>query len=258
MICSTGHCFDLSKYGYIHLLPRPVKPAKYDKAMFESRHVICRSGFFSELVEQIRDIVRNGIGNTHKRINVLDAGCGEGSHLADLVKGLGLTDAEVLGVGMDISKYGIRIASREYPGLIWCVADLAQSPFMDQQFDVILNIFSPSNYSEFARMLHDDGVLIKIVPGRDYLKELRNIFYGQTDKQSYSNERVVTHFRQHFRLVDTRQIRYSRRLNPTDLKHLIYMTPLSWGTTEKNIQRVLQMGISSVTIDVTMVVGKKG
>jgi 23S rRNA (guanine745-N1)-methyltransferase len=177
--------------------------------------------------------------------------------LADLVKDFSLNSFEVLGVGIDISKEGIRIASREYPGLIWCVADLVQSPFIDKQFDVILSIFSPSNYSEFARMLHDGGLLIKIVPGRDYLKELRTVFYNQTDRQVYSNEQVVTYFSKHFNLVDARQIQYSKSLDPTDLQNLIHMTPLSWGTTEEKIQSALQSGLSFVTIDVTVVVGKK-
>lgn len=238
LLCSNSHCFDLSKYGYIHLLSSPVRRTKYDKKMFESRHGVCRSGFFTEMMKQIRHIVSNEAGNT-KRINVLDVGCGEGSHLADLVKRLRSVGSEVLGVGIDISKDAVRIASREYPGLIWCVADLAHSPFRDKQFDVILSNFSPSNYSEFARILHDDGVLIKIVPGRDYLKELRTVLYGQIDKQTYSNEHVVTHFSKHFNLVKTRQIQYVKRINPTELKDLIRMTPLSWGTTGENIQKAL-------------------
>jgi 23S rRNA (guanine745-N1)-methyltransferase len=156
-----------------------------------------------------------------------------------------------------ISKDAIRIASREYPGLIWCVSDLAHSPFMDKQFDVILSIFSPANYTEFTRMLHDDGILIKIVPGKDYLKELRSVFYGQSDRQSYSNEHVIAHFSKHFNLMNTRQIQYCKRLDPTELKHLIRMTPLSWGKTEKTMQKVLQSNISFATIDITVVVGKK-
>lgn len=33
--------------------------------------------------------------------------------------------------------------------------------------------------------------------------------------------------------------------------------PLSWGTTEENIENALQSGTSSVTIDITVVVGRK-
>ncbi|MBA4493841.1 methyltransferase domain-containing protein [Paenactinomyces guangxiensis] len=258
LICLNRHCFDLSKYGYIHLLPNPVKPAKYDKKLFESRHVICRSGFFAGMTREIAHIVRNEIMNAKpKRIHILDVGCGEGSHLADLAKNLSSAGSEILGVGTDISKDAVRIASREYPGLIWCVSDLARSPFRDRQFDVILSIFSPANYSEFARMLDDEGVLIKVVPGRNYLKELRKIFYGQTGRQTYSNEHVVTHFSKHYNLIYTQQLQYEKRLDLSELNHLIHMTPLSWGKTEETMQKVLQSNISSATIDVIVLVGKK-
>ncbi|WP_170839838.1 putative RNA methyltransferase [Lihuaxuella thermophila] len=258
LICSNRHCFDLSRSGSIHLLSNPVKRTKYDKQMFESRLAVNKSGFFANMAETIHHLVSCASTNTNaKCIRVLDAGCGEGSHLADLVKNLGSTGSGVLGVGMDLSKDGVRIAAREYPGLIWCVADLARSPFKDQQFDVILNIFSPSNYSEFARILHDDGILMKIVPGRDYLKELRRVFHGQAHKQTYSNEQVLTHFSKHFQPVKNRQIKYVNRIDPSELKDLIHMTPLSWGTKEENIQKALQSDIFSVTVDVTVVVGKK-
>jgi 23S rRNA (guanine745-N1)-methyltransferase len=259
LICSNRHCFDLSKRGYIHLLSRTAKPTKYDKEVFEARQAICRSGFFDEVIEQVRDIVRRETGDTRANpIHILDVGCGEGSHLAGLVTSLGIkTEREVVGVGMDISKDGIHLASREYPGLIWCVADLAQSPFADKQFDVILNIFTPSNYAEFTRVLRDDGILIKIVPGTGYLRELRAAFYGQTDRQTYSNDHVVRHFRSHFHPVETLRIHYDKRLDQTNLKHLIHMTPLSWGTTEENLEKALHSGVSHVTVDVTVMVGRK-
>ena len=93
-------------------------------------------------------------------------------------------------MGIDISKEGITMASKAYFGIIWCVADLTNFPLMNEQFDVIINILSPSNYEEFARVLKDDGILIKVVPGNSYLKELRDIFYGEANKREYSNQKL--------------------------------------------------------------------
>lgn len=259
LVCSNQHCFDLAKSGYINLISGSVRPTKYDKKMFQSRQAICESGFFDQMIECVLQTVRDDIRNKNaKQYNILDAGCGEGSHLADLVKGLSLTTpCEVMGVGLDISKEGCLLASRKYPGLIWCVADLARSPFMKRQFDVIVNILSPSNYMQFSRMLRDDGILIKIVPGSDYLKELRQAFYGQTARQTYSNEDVIRHFDLHFSTVVTRQIQYRKDLDQNSLQHLICMTPLSWGTAEENLQNALQSGMSSVTVDLNVLAGKK-
>lgn len=259
LLCTRRHCFDLSKHGYINLLPGRVKPAKYNKTLFHARSEIGRRDFFHGLNEQVRALVRAQIRDTQaERISILDAGCGEGSHLAALVSDLrATTGSAVLGAGMDIAKDGISLASRQYPGLIWCVADLARSPFRDKLFDVILNIFSPSNYAEFARMLADRGLLIKVVPESDHLKELRLAFYARTPKQAYSNQPVLMLMEKHFELLATKQIKYTKQLDQAGLEHLVRMTPLSWGTTEENKKKVLQAGIASVTVDVTVIAGRK-
>ena len=49
-------------------------------------------------------------------------------------------------------------------------------PFAPASFDTILNLFSPSNYQEFDRILKPGGQVIKVVPAASYLKELRQAF----------------------------------------------------------------------------------
>lgn len=195
-----------------------------------------------------------------EQIKILDAGCGEGSHLADILKYLHTNtklEFDFTAAGIDISKEGIHIASREYSDIIWCVADLAKIPFIDKQFDIILNILSPSNYSGFSRVLSDKGILIKVVPGSNYLKELRDIFYDKTDKQTYSNEKVIKHFENNFHILDIEQIEYSAEVTKANFQHLINMTPLSWGTTMENMKKALSMDISSITVDLNILIGKK-
>src|SRR5699024_1896748 len=105
--------------------------------------------------------------------------CGEGSHLSSICDTVSLDlEVPVTGVGIDISKEGILAAAKNYSNKVWLVADLAKMPFQEEQFDIILNILSPSNYVEFNRLLKDDGLVIKIVPQTNYLKELREIVYN--------------------------------------------------------------------------------
>lgn len=259
LVCSNNHCFDLSKQGYINLLSSPVK-MEYGRDMLEARNIICKSGFFSKMTEEIAGIILRKIQSSDKkdRIKILDVGCGEGSHLADIIKLLNKEGISNLsGVGIDISKDGIHIASREYPGIIWCVADLARNPFKDKKFDIILNIFSPSNYTEFSRILRDDGILVKAVPGSSYLKELRDIFYKSTDKETYSNKRVVDHFRKNFNLIDTKQVSYRANVSKDNFKSLIKMTPLSWSASETDVKEALHKNISDITVEMTVLTGKK-
>ena len=255
LICMDGHCFDIARRGYVNLLQNQWK-SKYDKNMFEARSAICRLGFFDPMIEQIGNIIME-LTNTVK-IKILDAGCGEGFHLAQVISYLqNKKTFDIQGLGIDISKEGIQMASRDYPNIIWCVADLAKLPFMKNKFDVVLNILSPANYGEFRQILKQDGVLIKIVPGSSYLAELRSIFYDETDKQSYSNEEVIELFKDNFKIRETQNLKYRVPLNKDSLNQLIEMTPLSWGASDEKIKHVLDSGISKVKVDLTIMVGQK-
>jgi 23S rRNA (guanine745-N1)-methyltransferase len=141
--------------------------------------------------------------------------------------------------------------------IIWCVADLTNIPFKNKQFDIVLNILSPSSYKEFHRILKDDGILIKVVPGSDYLVELRSIFYGKTDKEIYSNDRVIKLFTQNFNMVENRRVTYNVTLCEENTEHLLKMTPLTWNIQKETMLKVIKTGIKKVTADFHIIIGKK-
>lgn len=256
--CIHNHCFDLSKQGYVNLLPGAFT-TKYDKRMFASRREIYQNGFFEPLHARISKKIVNERVTKRERMKILDAGCGEGSHLHYIQQEVQqYTSEPLLAVGMDISKEGIRHAAMEYPNAIWCAADLANSPFDHEQFNTILNILSPANYSEFKRMIADDGMVIKVIPGRNYLKELRSVLYEGTNKQEYANDSAtVDHFRDHFELIDIESIRYCLPLDESKFQSLLHMSPLSWGTTEERLQEAHDLNMNEITIDLTVLFGKK-
>lgn len=258
LVCINKHSFDLSRQGYINMLLKANK-TKYDKDMLESRNFISKSGFFDPMLREIGSFILKQESSSNSRHGfILDAGCGEGSHLWRI-----LTDIEkkshirFLGVGIDISKEGISIAARDYEGIIWCVADLAKLPFDDRQFDVVLNILSPASYTEFSRILKDSGILIKVVPGRNYLIQLRNIFYDRTDKKSYSNEQVIHLFTQNFNMIEHKMCSYNVALDKISLRHLLNMTPLTWNVEKEKLEKAIEMGIREVTADFHIIIGKK-
>lgn len=257
IVCSNNHCFDLSKRGYVNLLLKPSK-SQYDKALFQSRNIIGKMGFFDPLLETIVNIIDRNISNVSAGgIKILDAGCGEGYHLSQILEKLQQKrNVPVHGVGIDISKEGIQIASKNYQDAIWCVADLAKIPFMDKKFDIVLNNLSPSNYREFARVIGREGILVKVVPGTNYLQELRRAFYQQTDKEQYSNSPVLEHFDRNFKVIAVQELSYIVAVSKEILIHLIKMTPLSWGVAEEKIQRVLNQGIDRITAHFSIMIGK--
>ena len=48
--------------------------------------------------------------------------------------------------------------------------------------EMFLDIFSPANYGEFRRVLSKDGILIKVVPTENHLKEIRQMVQEQLTK----------------------------------------------------------------------------
>ena len=257
IICPNKHCFDISRSGYVNLLLKPPKH-KYDKEMFEARNIICSMGFFDPLIDAIVGLILNNVSdNASGSIRILDAGCGEGYHLSQIIKKLQQNQGTHLqGIGIDISKDGIQFAAKNYQSIMWCVADLAKIPFMDKKFDIVLNILSPSNYSEFSRIIGNEGVLIKVVPDSGYLKELRNALYQGTNREQYSNEKIIEHFGRNFRIMNTQKVMYNVSVNREELSHLIKMTPLSWRASDEAIRKALDGKIDRITADFTVIIGK--
>ncbi|WP_186671570.1 putative RNA methyltransferase [Sporosarcina sp. BP05] len=250
LVCTDNHSFDLSKNGYVNLAPQ-AHVTKYDKSLFEARKTVMSSGFFNQVLEFITHKVHAHIEGREQAF-ILDAGCGEGTHLSAILSQL---PGKTTGVGIDLAKEGITAATKEYPGSIWGVADLANCPFQEGQFDVILNILSPANYAEFTRILKPDGLFVKAVPESGYLKELRAIFYD--DEERIDDTDPVTRFAQHYDAVKTERITYVFPLPAGLLAPLIRMTPLTWGASEEKIEEALAMDIQSITIDFTVISGVK-
>lgn len=257
LLCQSKHNFDISKDGYINLLVKQVR-SNYDKKLFESRKVIIKSGFFDPMLWAIGDLIlEENLKTSISKSKILDAGCGEGSHLINIISNLEKRDICSLGIGIDISKEGIHAASRKYANIIWCVADLTKIPLQNNQIDIILNILSPANYSEFGRLLNTGGLLIKVVPSRKYLIELRDVLFEGTSKRIYSNDRVINHFDDNFGIVHNQQITYKVCLDNENIEHLINMTPLTWNVDREKIAELITMDIKKITVSFDIVVGQK-
>ncbi|MBN2794120.1 MAG: methyltransferase domain-containing protein [Clostridia bacterium] len=241
--CDKKHTFDISKKGYINLLTTNHQGI-YTKSLFESRNIISKAGFFNPMLEALERILKQCVT---KESVILDAGCGEGSHLTQLFHRLG---SKGLYIGSDISKDSIQIATRDTAELLWLVADLKKMPLSNQSVDVILNILSPASYEEFHRILNTEGRLIKVIPGKNYLKEIRGLI--ESDKKSYSNASVLNHLSEKMEIIETYEINYKFNLTSELAKHLMEMTPL----TNHQVLTSYVDQLKEVTVDYMVVVAK--
>ncbi|EXJ22433.1 Ribosomal RNA large subunit methyltransferase A [Alkalibacterium sp. AK22] len=243
LTCHKGHRFDLSKKGTLHLMLKSPE-SDYTRSMLEARQRIAQAGFWHPLLDNLLTRIKDQTGA------LLDVGGGEGSHSAYL-KQQGLSGPLI---SFDISKEGVNLAAASHEDVFFLVADLAQSPFASDQYTTLLNILSPSNYSEFKRLLKPGGQVIKVVPNAGYLKELRAV---KGDKaQTYSNKQVVDKFSQHFDQVTSETVYYSFRLTPDQIDDFIHMTPLGWHVKKKDEK--IHTLLEEITVDLTILTGEIG
>lgn len=243
LICPNGHNVDLSKKGTLYFMQRAVA-SEYDNDMLAARRRMLQAGLFAGITDAFAAKLPAGPQT------ILDVGCGEGTPLDDVLKHRNGQDAAI---GFDLSKPGINLATQLDNDAFFCVADLAQMPFADHQFTAILDLFSPSAYNEFNRVLAPGGKLLKVIPNPDYLIELRQaIFPAGSAHASYDNSNVLDLFQKHYPTATVERIRYQVPV-PTELfADLMLMTPMHWGADEARLAEVKANPFPAITVDVTL------
>lgn len=249
IVCINNHTFDFAKQGYVNLLQKPVN-TQYDDALFEARQkIICDAELYGPIHQKIAALIN--IELTEDAL-LFDAGSGEGSHLEKILDEV--NDKKLTGIGLDISKEGVMMAAKNYETPIWVVGDLANPPLADESCQFILNFLSPANYSEFKRILTEDGIIIKVIPGSGYLKELRNELFSNTDESEYENNDTLELMKRNVNVVSEERITYTKNLDGQSLKHLISMTPLGWHADTEQFEAFTNAEDKEITIDMHIVI----
>ena len=249
VFCDNNHQFDLSKKGTLYLLKHGVKSDYDDDSLWQARRTLLQHGLFDPIIAKISEQLDK------KASNFLDIGCGEGSVLQRLEQLRKIKGERY--IGFDISKKAINLATQQETNSFFCIADLADLPFKEQSFDYLIDIFSPSAYNEFDRVLKDHGKLLKVIPNANYLGELRRLLYAKDDiKYTYSNQKVRDLFYKHYPDAKEFVINYKFKLNDTLFTSLMKMTPLQWGENADLAVAKLHP-LDEVTVDVTLLVAEK-
>ena len=248
LVCSSGHCFDFSSRGYINFIPNKKQASEhYTGELFENRAKVFESGAFSRVFDEIYDMILSNFGE-NRALTLLDAGCGEGYY----AKRFGnIPRFDVFAI--DIVRDAILAACRKTSGVRWMVADLTEIPVKDGSIDVVLNVLASANYGEFKRVLSKDGLVIKVVPGSGYLKEIREAVKHRLQNKEYSNKEVVEYFERNIEISGRRTLNYKFPAEAALLGHFLQMTPM---TTGVDIASINLRGVSGITIDLDILAGK--
>ena len=245
--CDNRHSFDLAKFGYVNLAPQIKQSANYDKENFQNRQQILEAGFYQAILEGVSDLLEtNPSAKT-----VLDIGCGEGFYSRRLQE----SHSDKTFYAFDISKDSVQIAAKSEPNwaVNWFVGDLARLPIKDASMDILLDIFSPANYGEFQRVLSKDGILIKVIPTKNHLKEIRHIVQDQLTNKDYSNQDIKEHFQKHFTIQSRQIASLTKPITAEQRQALLSMTPLLFHVDQTKID---WSQLTEVTIEAEILVGK--
>ena len=245
--CNNRHSFDLAKFGYVNLSPQIKQSANYDKENFQNRQQILESGFYQAILEDISDLLAaNPSAKT-----VLDIGCGEGFYSRKLQE----SHPDKTFYAFDISKDSVQIAAKSEPNwaVNWFVSDLARLPIKDASMDILLDIFSPANYGEFRRVLSKDGILIKVIPTKNHLKEIRQKVQDQLTNKDYSNQDIKNHFQEHFTILSSKTASLTKTITADQLQSLLSMTPLLFHVDQTKID---WSQLTEITIEAEILVGR--
>ncbi|HFZ4437457.1 TPA: putative RNA methyltransferase [Streptococcus pneumoniae] len=245
--CCNRHSFDLAKFGYVNLAPQIKQSANYDKENFQNRQQILEAGFYQAILDAVSDLLASSKTTT----TILDIGCGEGFYSRKLQE----SHSEKTFYAFDISKYSVQIAAKSEPNwaVNWFVGDLARLPIKDANMDILLDIFSPANYGEFRRVLSKDGILIKVIPTENHLKEIRQRVQDQLTNKEYSNQDIKEHFQEHFTILSSQTASLTKTITAEQLQALLSMTPLLFHVDQSKID---WSKLTEITIEAEILVGK--
>ena len=245
--CNNRHSFDLAKFGYVNLAPQIKQSANYDKENFQNSQQILEAGFYQDILDAVSDLLASS--KTTKII--LDIGCGEGFYSRKLQE----RHPDKTLYAFDISKDSVQIAANSEPNwaVNWFVGDLARLPIKDASMDILLDIFSPANYGEFRRVLSKDGILIKVIPTENHLKEIRQRVQNQLTNKDYSNQDIKNHFQEHFTILSSQTVSLTKPITADQLQALLSMTPLLFHVDQTKID---WSQLTEITIEAEILVGK--
>lgn len=233
-VCVSGHVVNVNRKGCVNLLSRQAEGC-YGAALFDARQRVFASGCYLPVVEAMEDMLPVG---AHR---LLDAGCGEGWYLSHLLQ----KHPDWCGAGVDISRDAILRATDHPCTALWCVGDLRHLPFENAAFTAVLDVLTPASYEEFRRVLMPGGILIKVYPGSDYLREIREA----RGIPCYAEGQVDAYLREKSHLLESRRVTAVRQVDAALWRDFVWMTPLNQDLSPDEKERLAAQPRSTVTLD---------
>jgi len=250
--CAAGHSFDIASQGYTHLLPVQNKRSRDpgdSKEMIAARRRFLETGVYQPIADAVAEATLADLtpGTT---ASCLDAGCGEGYYLGQLIAAATQRNQALALLGLDISKWAVLAAAKQDRHTQWVVGSNANLPVLPGTLDRVLCMFGFPVYPEFARVLKPGGQLLQVDAGPDHLRELREIIYPSLKPERPADPTAPAGFTA---LPPGEPIRYTLTLSsPARIADLLVMTPHLYRASAEGRARAAALESLSLTVDVRL------
>jgi 23S rRNA (guanine745-N1)-methyltransferase len=213
--CSKAHSFDISREGYVNLLPvhrRRSREPGDDAGMIGARRRFLQDGHYDPLVTALS----MAIASRSKTGKLVDLGCGEGFFTNVFANDV----SQVYGI--DVSKPAIKAACKSYKSLCLAVANTTKLPLLDNAFEIATLVLAPFS-DDIVRVVETGGTVLRVSPGSNHLCELKRIVY----RNFSPHKRAVLELPQLKHIRQTR-IEFDLNLDQQNRIDLIDMTPMRY------------------------------
>ncbi len=222
--------------------------------MIKSRRRFLDLGLYDGISDGINEAVAANLPGPGQgsAFTILDAGCGEGFYLKRLKESLAGRPGEPFPLdyyGVDISKFAVRIATQRDKTMHWFVASIVDLPFAPSSLDIILNVFSMADFTEFSRILRNTGKLVIVSPGPRHLNGLREIIYPIA--REHAQSAMIEQARGLFSPLTETRTNYQIELKSSgEIMDLLAMTPYFWNIDLNTKSRVEALARLTLDVDV--------
>ena len=228
--CESSHSYDFAKSGYVNLL----NPGKMNNAKAgESKEMIkARTAFFSGgSYAKIREYYTEGVAEKY-------------------------SDSTV--IGFDMSKHGTEHGAKssrakKIENTFFSVSNIFNMPLENESADIIINLFAPVSYEEFARVLKKGGYLIIGASGAKHLYEMKSVLYETV----YLNELNV-HKNDAFEMICVKNLTYGTEISGNEsIMNLFTMTPYYHHTSDSDKAKLSSLESLYTTVEVDFTILRK-
>lgn len=227
--CPNRHSFDRGRGGYLNLLlggrlSSDAVPGDTGESLAARRRFLT-AGNYDPIAAALAAATAGAPGP------VLDVGCGEGWYL---------TQVQGDRYGLDVSKAAVQMAAKAHQDMMFVVGNAYRLPVLSASVGVVMSVFAPHPFDEFARVLRPDGWWVTVTPGPQHLQEMKP---DLSDRERVS-ERMKRRSEPPSEAQWSTRVQFALQLTEQSAADLYVMTPLRF---QKGAGA---QGLSEVTVDV--------